>query len=683
MKKIQTWLVGGAAFAMHGFLGLATLLAADGSSSHSTSSLQNQFYRIQVVDAATGRGVPLVELETTNLIRLVTDSNGVVAFYEPGLMGRKVYFHIKSHGYEYPKDGFGNRGKAFDITPGGSAIVKMKRLNIAERLYRVTGQGIYRDSVLTGQAVPVKNPAVNGLVMGQDSVQTCFYRDRLYWFWGDTSRPSYPLGHFATAGAASFLPEQGGLDPALGVDLDYFVDETGFSKKMFPMSEPGMIWIDGVITAVDSSGRERMLTMYARMKSLGEAKERGIGIFNDTTQRFERLVQSGPDFLLFRGVGHPISIGLADEPYYYFATPFPLAVRMRVKASWDFIIDPNKYEIFTALQYRKKRNLLSKRSYVQGQMPYRWIQTSELLGDDSHKAELIKALEDEKKSDSNLYDIETGKAVLPHGGSVYWNAYRQKWIMITVQSFGESSMLGEVWYAESDTPLGPWGYARKIVTHDKYSFYNPKHHPYFDQENGRLIYFEGTYSHTFSGSKEAATAYYDYNQIMYRLDLADERLCLPAAIYQLRITKGEIKYLSGGEVARQEIGGQIESVSFFAFPPDRKYKGLIPIYSQKIKTGEREVISLRKKPTFQSSKPFFYAIPATSENKNSMIALLYEYRNRKTGSRLYSTDEKLQQERWKRAEEPLCRVWKNPYERNNIYDWLAKPLAKFEVRKHD
>ena len=205
------------------------------------------------MDAATGRGVPLVELETTNLIRLVTDSNGVVAFYEPGLMGQKVYFYIKSHGYEYPKDGFGYRGKAFAITPGGSATAKMKRLNISERLYRVTGQGIYRDSVLTGQAVPLKNPAVNGLVMGQDSVQTCFYRNRLYWFWGDTSRPSYPLGHFATAGAVTLLPEQGGLDPALGVALDYFVDKTGFSKKMFPVSEPGMIWFDGVLTAAYSA----------------------------------------------------------------------------------------------------------------------------------------------------------------------------------------------------------------------------------------------------------------------------------------------------------------------------------------------------------------------------------------------------------------------------------------------
>jgi hypothetical protein len=84
-------------------------------------------------------------------------------------------------------------------------------------------------------------------------------------------------------------------------------------------------------------------------------------------------------------------------------------------------------------------------------------------------------------------------------------------------------MLGEVSYAEADAPTGPWTTARKIVTHDKYSFYNPKQHPYFDQEGGRIIYFEGTYTKTFSGN-EQGTPRYDYNQIMYRLDLSDPRL---------------------------------------------------------------------------------------------------------------------------------------------------------------
>ena len=49
-------------------------------------------FRIHVVEEGTGRGVPLVELRTVNQIRYITDSNGIVAFDEPGLFNRKVYF---------------------------------------------------------------------------------------------------------------------------------------------------------------------------------------------------------------------------------------------------------------------------------------------------------------------------------------------------------------------------------------------------------------------------------------------------------------------------------------------------------------------------------------------------------------------------------------------------------------
>ena len=50
-----------------------------------------QAHVVQVVDEATGRGVPLVELETTHKLRLYTDSAGVAAFDAPELMGREVY----------------------------------------------------------------------------------------------------------------------------------------------------------------------------------------------------------------------------------------------------------------------------------------------------------------------------------------------------------------------------------------------------------------------------------------------------------------------------------------------------------------------------------------------------------------------------------------------------------------
>lgn len=75
-------------------------------------------FKIKVVDAETGRGIPLVELKTTNNVLYYTDSAGVVAFSEPGLMDQPVFFHLSSHGYDIPADMFGNRGQAVQIMPG-------------------------------------------------------------------------------------------------------------------------------------------------------------------------------------------------------------------------------------------------------------------------------------------------------------------------------------------------------------------------------------------------------------------------------------------------------------------------------------------------------------------------------------------------------------------------------------
>src|SRR5687767_10402864 len=94
-----------------------------------TAAEPGRYFAIHVVDADTGRGVPLVELRTTNDIAFVTDSNGVVAFDEPGLMGEEVFFTVKSHGYEYPKDGFGFRGARLKPVAGGKATLKVRRLN--------------------------------------------------------------------------------------------------------------------------------------------------------------------------------------------------------------------------------------------------------------------------------------------------------------------------------------------------------------------------------------------------------------------------------------------------------------------------------------------------------------------------------------------------------------------------
>ena len=200
-------------------------------------------FAIEVLDEQTGGGVPLVELSTTSGITYITDSAGLVAFDEPGLLGQRVHFAIKSHGYEAHKDGFGFPGIALDTQPGGAATIKIKRRNIAERLYRVTGQGIYRDSALLGRQPPTKEPLINAKVTGSDSVMNAIYRGKLHWFWGDTNWPAYPLGLFDTPGATSELPKSGGLDPARGVDLTYFTGDNGFARATAKMPGEGPTWI--------------------------------------------------------------------------------------------------------------------------------------------------------------------------------------------------------------------------------------------------------------------------------------------------------------------------------------------------------------------------------------------------------------------------------------------------------
>src|SRR5699024_3882224 len=137
---------------------------------------------------------------------------------------------LKSDGYEYPKDRFGYRGFRIDAIPGETHRVEMERKMVAERLYRLTGGGIYRDSVLLGLPVPIEEPVLNGNVFGQDSVHTAIYDGKVFWLWGDSLRPAYPLGNFHVSMATSLSPEK--LDPEKGIDFEYFVRESGFSKEM-------------------------------------------------------------------------------------------------------------------------------------------------------------------------------------------------------------------------------------------------------------------------------------------------------------------------------------------------------------------------------------------------------------------------------------------------------------------
>lgn len=481
--------------------------------------LPNRFFGIHVVDESTGRGVPLVELSTVHQVRHVTDSAGWVALDDPGLMGRRVFFHVRSHGYGFPEDGFGYAGTVLTPTAGAKTILPIKRTNIAERLYRITGEGIYRDSLLLGEEVAAASD--RGQVAGQDSAFAVPYRGQIRWFWGDTSRLSYPLGHFWMAGATSLLPADGGLDPSIGVSLDYFVDPDGFSRPMARLGvASGPIWIDAVCALPDETGRERLVCHYAHMESLAKMLDHGLAIYNDKTDQFETLQPLPMNARwAFPGQAHPIRVRTANTEYLYLGEVFPT---VRVPATLTAFCTPQRYEAWTCLAEGSTPSVPVLQRSPDGHLQYAWRRNTQPVDIPMEWDWITRGRIRPEEAGLVPVDVSSGKPIRLHRGSVAWNRHRKRWIMIACEQ-GGTSALGEVWYAEASEPTGPWRRARKILSHDRYSFYNPVHHPFFDQEGGRILYFEGTYTTAFSGNPEA-TPRYDYNQIMHRLDLDDPRL---------------------------------------------------------------------------------------------------------------------------------------------------------------
>lgn len=487
----------------------------------------SMFFGIEVVDQETKRGVPMVELLTTSGIRLYTDSNGLIAFYEPGLMNLKVWFAVSAHGYEFAPDGFGLRGVSLLTQPGHIERIRVKRINIAERLYRITGEGIYRDTVLLGRKPPISQPLLNAEVTGQDGILTAIYRDRLYWLYGDTLRLSYGLGNFSMSGATTPLP--GKIDPNVGFNLTYFTNQDGFSRAMVPMKGEGVVWLSGLVVLPDDSKRQRMLAWFQRRRGLGAVLENGFVSYNDEKEVFDKLKTEPVDPIVFP-TGYPLVTTNEDgRKFIYFTTPYPA---LRVKADWRAYQDLSAYEGYSCLKsgtrYEGKDKTELDRDGT-GKLVWGWKRGTPPL-EAKQQEELIK--EGRMKREESplcLADAASSNPVILNNCSCFWNPYRKRYIMIASEALG-ATVLGEVWYSEADRPEGPWIRAVKIITHankkdDAHDFYNPTQHPFFDQEGGRIIYLEGSYVNTFSGNP-SQTPYYEYNQIMYKLDLSDPRLKL-------------------------------------------------------------------------------------------------------------------------------------------------------------
>ena len=428
--------------------------------------------RIEVVVKGSGWPVPLVELRTTHHARFITDNAGVIAFDLPEGMGRELWFDVIGHGYEVPKDGFGSRGVRLKPEPGKTLKVEVNRTIIAKRLGRLTGSGLFAESQKLGSELDWRDSDV----FGCDSVQNAVHGDKMFWAWGDTTIPNYPLGLFDMSSATTAIQPLTSFEPPVKLRFNYFTDAKGKPRGVAKMPGSGPTWVSAYVSLPDKQGRARLVGTYIKIKPPMEAYESGLCVWNDEKEEFERL-----RVLWTKSDAQPKQPAAPDshpafwkdekgKEWVLFGNPLP---NLRCPATFEAWQDSSTWEVL--------------------------------------------------KPQESLASAKDGKPVKPHSGSIAWNSFRKRWVTVFMESFGKPSVFGELWYAEADTPTGPWGKAVKILTHENYTFYNPRLHPEFTPTNSPVLLFEGTYTMQFA-DKPAPTPRYDYNQILYRLDLDDVAL---------------------------------------------------------------------------------------------------------------------------------------------------------------
>lgn len=183
------------------------------------------------------------------------------------MTGDALWVAVSSYGFEPPRGFLNVAGMQVFPKPGESTVIRLKRTQIAQRLYRMTGYGIYRDSMMLGKPVPIEKPVLNARVTGSDTIQCAKFQGKLLWMWQDTDRMGHHFGNFKMTGATTDLP--GNLDPDGGLNFRYFtVDDKPeeFARELahIPLDTQGSfpIWIDGLTVVPDNNGRERLIGRY-------------------------------------------------------------------------------------------------------------------------------------------------------------------------------------------------------------------------------------------------------------------------------------------------------------------------------------------------------------------------------------------------------------------------------------
>ncbi|MES2923535.1 MAG: hypothetical protein V4819_18410, partial [Verrucomicrobiota bacterium] len=234
--------------------------------------------RIEIVDKENGWPVPLVELRTTHDVSHVSDNLGLIAIDDPDLLGREVWFHMQGHGYGVPKDGFGFEGVRTTLKAGGKFRIEVVRRNIAKRLGRLTGAGLFAEGEKLG--IPPLLPETG--VFGCDSVLTTKHDGKLFWLWGDTTLPGYPLGIYQSTAATTPLPSLQKFEPPLALAFNHYRDDKGKPRGVVEIPGEGPTWLTGIA----SFPNNHLVATYSKIKGHLAESEVGICAWNPASQKF-------------------------------------------------------------------------------------------------------------------------------------------------------------------------------------------------------------------------------------------------------------------------------------------------------------------------------------------------------------------------------------------------------------
>ena len=554
-------------------------------------------FAIQIVDDLTGRPVPMVQLKTLNAISFYSDNAGYIGIKAPDLLGSKIYFELHSTGYSFPRDKTGRQSTTLLIQPGQDTILRLHRLNIAERLYRVTGTGRFMHRNII-QKTRTEAPKIRAGVLGQDSNLATPYKGKIMWFWGDTFLPSSYQGNFSVSSAWTSDPRDGHWSAEEGIPLNYFTDHQGLSKSMIALDGPGYVWFDWVINIPAQNGEEQLVAKYARVNRFFGNYERGVAVFDDEKEIFQKHRAVDEWLPEFATMDHPIPVQVQDRDFLYFSGEFLFA---RVRPTLSSVSDPDQYEVFTSLKSGSRDSSPIIDRNASGEVQYGWKKNVPHLNFQKQKQLVSDGLMTVSESLVHTTDVLSNDEIDVARGSISWNAYRQKWILIAGKQ--------DVWYGEADSPVGPWVYIKKVAEHRQF-FYNPVHHDFLDLDGGKRIFFEGTFTTFFS--KEPAIPRYEYNQLLYGLSLDEHQLVLPQPVY---VTGEEDGLIYKMITDLTPLEKKHVTIPFFALDQAVDDENVMPVYQRH--PGQ---LSLSGEV---GDSPVFYAI-RPSMNLNSKYEGHYE-----------------------------------------------------------